>query len=71
MHRIEGVDHINVDGKFLFKEQPPSTKLTSAWLNSVQEEIAYLIEIVGEQLYSSNNDLNNQLVNSLENLSKG
>lgn len=66
MHRIEGENIArDDDGKFIFTDGPPGTTVPAAWLNSVQEEIASVIEGSGITLNSAAGDSNNQLYSSI------
>ena len=53
MFRIDSLNYIVEAGKRLFSEGPPATTVPANYLNSVQEEIAYVIEQAGLQLYPS------------------
>ena len=57
MHRTEGANNSSNE----FTEGPPGTTITADWLNSVQEELAAVIEYSGLTLYSASNDTQTQL----------
>lgn len=67
MHRIEStnVDDITDVGKNLFKNGPPATTLNAEWCNSVQEELAYIVEQSGLQLETKAGDSRTQLWQAL------
>lgn len=52
MHRTEGDNNISN----LFTDGPPGTIVDAAWLNSIQEEIAGVVEGAGLQLKTQNED---------------
>ena len=58
MHRTSGDN--NVAG--MFTDGPPGTTIEERWLNSVQEEIAAVIESAGLQLKNPEDDTNDQLL---------
>jgi len=62
MHRIESdnVD-ISADGKNQFKDGPPGTTINAAIMNSIQEEIAAVIEGYGYNIGTKLNDSKDQL----------
>ncbi|MDR0703042.1 MAG: tail fiber protein [Azoarcus sp.] len=63
MHRIDGAG--NVNGQFVHEDTQtlrPPTEITDRWLNSVQEEIAGVVEVLGGALNPANNQ---QLVTTL------
>lgn len=62
MQRIEGVNATSVG---LFTEGPPATTVTADWLNSIQEEIAHVIEQSGFSLLNAVNDTRTQLWESI------
>jgi len=62
MHRIEGANNIKDSaGRLQFTDGPPATTVPAAWLNSVQEEIANVIELAGLNLNAAGNDTRTQL----------
>lgn len=58
MHRTEGR---NNDGG-LYTEGPPPTTITAAAMNSLQEELASVIEYSGQSLLTAGTDTQNQLL---------
>lgn len=73
MHRIEGQNFIkDSQGRNIFTDGPPPTTLPAAFMNSVQEEIATVIETAGLQLATQATDnLKNQLYNAILSISSG
>ncbi len=66
MHRIDGRHHKG--GKFYFPQEgaiddDPPTQLTAEWLNSVQEELASVVEASGFSLKKSES---NQVLNAIK-----
>ena len=61
MHRTEGL--YNNGG--LFDDGPPGTRVEERWLNSIQEEIAYVIEQNGLALLSAAADTRTQLYQAI------
>lgn len=47
MDRTTGTNHVVSGGKRQFTDGPPGTTVNDAWLNSIQEEIMYIIEGAG------------------------
>jgi len=58
MHRTSGDN--NVAG--MFTDGPPGTTIEERWLNSMQEEIAAVVEDAGLQLKNPEDDTNDQLL---------
>jgi hypothetical protein len=66
MHRIEGLNFIRDSlGRNVFTDGPPGTTVPAAWLNSLQEEIAYVIEQADLQLKGASNDTQTQLFEAI------
>ena len=65
MHRIEGECYDSSSGVHLYTEGPPGTRVTANALNSIQEEIAYVIEQAGITLETANTDSWHQLYQAL------
>jgi len=61
MIRTEGSNHNN----HLFTNGPPGTSIEQNWLNSVQEEICYVIEQAGYTVQTTETDTHTQLYNAL------
>jgi hypothetical protein len=64
MHRTEGAN--NVDG--LYTEGPPATTITADAMNTIQEEIANVIEGANIQLNSADGDTRDQLLEAINSL---
>ena len=62
MHRTEGDNHSNNE----FTNGPPATVIDDDWLNSIQEEIAYVIEEAGLTLLTALTETNTQLKAALD-----
>ncbi len=71
MQRIESDNVLVVDGENTFQDGPPGTTVNAAWLNSVQEEIANVIEGKGIQLKTKANDTQNQLWQAIQTIASG
>uniref|UniRef100_A0A6M3ITR0 Uncharacterized protein n=1 Tax=viral metagenome TaxID=1070528 RepID=A0A6M3ITR0_9ZZZZ len=65
MHRIEGENYDDSSGVRLYTEGPPGTRVTANALNSIQEEIAYVITQSGQTLETAATDTWHQLYNAL------
>lgn len=61
MHRIEGQYHNNN----MWTEGPPGTRITASWLNSIQEELIYLLTMAGIDPLTSATDTRDQLYQAL------
>jgi len=61
MIRTEGANNVNN----LFSNGPPGTSLEENWLNSVQEEICYVIEQAGLTVQTRGTDTRQQLYNAI------
>jgi hypothetical protein len=59
-----------IDGKYQFKDGPPGTTLNSSFMNSLMEEICYVIEQAGLQVLTKNTDTKTQLWESLQALGR-
>ncbi len=64
MHRTEGANNING----LFTAGPPPSTVTPEWLNSIQEELATVIETYGDPLQSAATDTHDQLLSAITNV---
>ena len=64
MHRTEGENNVNN----LFSDGPPATILDASWANSIQEEIANVIERSGLNLKNAGTDTRDQLWIALQRL---
>lgn len=62
MHRIEGL----YNDSNLFVDGPPGTVLTDNWLNTVQEEIAYMIEQAGLTLKTAGTETSDQFYTAID-----
>jgi len=62
MHRTEGDNHVNNE----FTNGPPATTINDDWLNSVQEEIAAVIESESITLKTAATETNTQLLEALD-----
>ncbi len=62
MHRTEGTNHVSN----MFENGPPGTYLEENWHNSVQEELAYVIEQGGITLKTAATDTRDQLKAALD-----
>lgn len=62
MHRTEGTNHASN----LFTNGPPATTIEDNWLNSIQEEIAYVIEQAGLTLDTASTNTRTQLKAGLD-----
>ena len=67
MHRTEGLYNENN----LFVDGPPGSRVTAAWLNAVQEELAYVIEQAGFAMETANTETSTQLWAVLQGLTAG
>lgn len=61
MHRTEGLNYTQIAGKNSFKDTDPRTLIEKDWLNSVQEEIALVIEKADINLKRQKDDTRDQL----------
>jgi len=62
MHRIESSNYIRDSaGRNLFTDGPPGTTVNDAWLNTIQEELANVIEWAGLSVLTKNSDTRDQL----------
>jgi len=67
MHRVESSNYTVVDGKNQYTNGPPATTVSDKWLNSVQEEIANVVEGAGLVLKSAATDtVQNQMWQALQ-----
>lgn len=69
MHRTEGTNaQVDALGRNKFVNGPPGTTVDAAWLNSIQEEIAKVIEMAGLSLATRNTDTRTQLWEAIQRL---
>jgi hypothetical protein len=62
MHRIESSNYVrDAQGRNLFSDGPPGTTVNDAWLNTMQEELANVIEWGGSDLKTKSTDTRDQL----------
>lgn len=64
MHRTEGANNVNN----LFTDDPPATAVAQRWLNTMQEEIAHVIESAGISLLDEAGDTRDQLYTAIQSL---
>jgi hypothetical protein len=66
MHRTEGANNLNN----LYTDGPPATVITPEAMNSIQEELAFIIESAGLKLLSASNDTKTQVLEALKTIFK-
>lgn len=63
MDRTKGQNYTTSGGKCQFTDGPPGTCVDADWLNSVQEEIIYVIQMAG---LTPDTNSRNQLATAIE-----